>query len=171
MLSIAARNQLNSVWNDALEDKFRKLWALGELSAAKIAAELGHGLSRSAVLGKANRLGLLGDKTREQHLRDRSEYQRIHRAIQSKRGTGAVTKLRYIARGQKQEGPRRAVVIDSNIPVAQRCHSIPDETKCHWPVGNPGEPGFFFCGSEDKHGGSSYCRYHHSIAYQPRVAA
>jgi hypothetical protein len=47
-----------SEWSEAMVDQLRALHAEG-LSAGTIAAEIGGGISRNAVIGKANRLGLV----------------------------------------------------------------------------------------------------------------
>jgi hypothetical protein len=47
-----------SEWSEAMVDQLRALHADG-LSAGTIAAEIGGGISRNAVIGKANRLGLV----------------------------------------------------------------------------------------------------------------
>lgn len=44
-------------WTDDRIDVLRKLWDKG-LSASQIAGELGEGVTRNAVIGKAHRLGL-----------------------------------------------------------------------------------------------------------------
>ncbi len=44
-------------WTDDRIEKLRKLWAKG-LSASQIAGEIGDGVTRNAVIGKAHRLGL-----------------------------------------------------------------------------------------------------------------
>ncbi len=44
-------------WTDDKIEQLRKLWDKG-LSASQIATELGDGISRNAVIGKAHRLGL-----------------------------------------------------------------------------------------------------------------
>lgn len=46
----------NAIWPPARVDKLKKLWAEGK-SGAEIAEILGGGLSRAAVIGKANRVG------------------------------------------------------------------------------------------------------------------
>jgi GcrA cell cycle regulator len=75
-------------------------------------------------------------------------------------GTGVFT---VKIRAPREEKP---VDADLKIPVAQRC-SIMDLTAdtCRWPVGTPGEPGFFFCGGAT--GGSVYCPGHTKRATQP----
>eukprot|EP00657_Telonema_sp_P-1_P012024 TRINITY_DN80_c0_g1_i11.p2 TRINITY_DN80_c0_g1~~TRINITY_DN80_c0_g1_i11.p2 ORF type:complete len:119 (+),score=38.72 TRINITY_DN80_c0_g1_i11:217-573(+) len=44
-------------WTDERIDQLKKLWDDG-LSASQIAKELGEGVTRNAVIGKAHRLGL-----------------------------------------------------------------------------------------------------------------
>ena len=46
-------------WTDDRVDHLRELWSKG-LSASQIAAQLGDGVTRNAVIGKAHRLGLEG---------------------------------------------------------------------------------------------------------------
>ena len=46
-------------WTDERVELLKKLWNQG-LSASQIAAELGGGVTRNAVIGKVHRLGLSG---------------------------------------------------------------------------------------------------------------
>jgi GcrA cell cycle regulator len=43
------------------------------------------------------------------------------------------------------------------------------ESMCHWPIGDPGDPEFHFCGRK-KSGAIPYCDYHARMAYQPAQA-
>jgi len=43
------------------------------------------------------------------------------------------------------------------------------EHTCKWPIGDPGRPGFHFCGRGADHG-SPYCTDHARMAYQPAQA-
>jgi GcrA cell cycle regulator len=51
-------------------------------------------------------------------------------------------------------------VADQSIPQEQRktFMELTGDT-CHWPVGDPQEPDFFFCGAETE--GRTYCPAHH----------
>lgn len=51
-------------WTEERIDTLKRLWANG-LTGSKIADELGGGLTRSAVIAKAHRLGLVGRKAAE----------------------------------------------------------------------------------------------------------
>ena len=46
-------------WTDERVEQLKRLWNQG-LSASQIAAELGQGVTRNAVIGKVHRLGLSG---------------------------------------------------------------------------------------------------------------
>ncbi|PKQ03506.1 MAG: GcrA cell cycle regulator, partial [Alphaproteobacteria bacterium HGW-Alphaproteobacteria-11] len=43
------------------------------------------------------------------------------------------------------------------------------EHTCKWPIGDPGRPGFHFCG-RGADNGSPYCTEHARMAYQPAQA-
>lgn len=53
-------------------------------------------------------------------------------------------------------------------PIAQRCTILDlTDSKCHWPIGDPGQPDFFFCGGKTLNG-VPYCGYHTRVAYRPK---
>ena len=41
-----------------------------------------------------------------------------------------------------------------------------NEATCHWPIGDPSSPEFFFCGGKALTG-LPYCAHHSRVAYQP----
>src|SRR3954470_7380072 len=55
----AAMTDAGMTWTDERVELLAKLWSEG-LSASQIAAEIGGGVSRNAVIGKVHRLGLSG---------------------------------------------------------------------------------------------------------------
>ena len=62
-------------WTEAKVKKLAKLWGKG-ISARDIAEKLGEGITRNAVIGKANRLGLTKDlqpKSRSKVIDDNSD--------------------------------------------------------------------------------------------------
>jgi GcrA cell cycle regulator len=61
-------------------------------------------------------------------------------------------------------------LIENIIPLGQRCTLLElNDEKCHWPIGDPGQPDFFFCGGKTN-AGTPYCGYHGRVAYQPPAA-
>ncbi len=59
------------------------------------------------------------------------------------------------------------VPFDNVVPMSQRKTLLElTEDTCHWPVGDPGSPDFFFCGGKSLQS-LPYCAHHSRIAYQP----
>lgn len=130
-------------------DRLKLLWAQG-LSASEIGDDLG-GVSRSAVLGKLNRLGLLS--TERPHREKRAK------ASPRREQNGKVIRLRL---------PSSPIFEWVTSPF--ELHSYPcsilelQSHACHWPIGDPKKPGFHYCGAYT--GGRVYCTCHNTIAYQ-----
>jgi hypothetical protein len=81
------------------------------------------------------------------------------------RGQGTLERTEKVRSGEPEETP----VIDAEgfFPGSQRISLLElNEAKCHWPVGDPASPDFFFCGGKAL-AGLAYCVYHSRLAYQP----
>jgi GcrA cell cycle regulator len=151
----SANLSAHSLWTDKVVAALTELWADKEISAAHIANRLSHKfgvvISRNAILGKAHRLGL------------------------PSRREASPSKQRRVPTLRKPPAPRKRIVeprltaetiVDANIPFEQRKTLLELTSKtCRWPVGEPGEPGFFFCGAEPDED-CVYCAAHEVRAYQ-----
>jgi GcrA cell cycle regulator len=156
-------------WTNDRIELLQKLWLEG-WSASRIAAELAHGITRNAVIGKVYRLGLSG---------------------RAKAGSGSV-----VTSPSHQKGPQRSVqrpansprvigntalamhplVIEAPLPQRARDVVVPisepvtilelRESMCRWPIGDPAQSDFRFCGAKKLPGNGPYCACHSRIAYQ-----
>ena len=122
-------------WTDDRVTLLSKLWQDGH-SARQIAEHLGEGITRNAVIGKANRLGL------------------------SKPSKSSVT--RQLRRKEQAE---KVLSLQPPIDEGATIFSLTAST-CRWPIGDPGDLDFHFCGA-DSEAGQPYCDYHAAMAYQP----
>ena len=138
-------------WTDARIAHLKMRWSQG-VTAQRIARELGGGISRSAVLGKIHRLGFA----------ELSPRAWVHRSHLKRAGDRRISPQLWAALGRTfagQQWPPPAWVIeakpyvedpriDADIPLAQR-RSLLELTRgaCRWPVGDPSQPDFFFCGA------------------------
>jgi GcrA cell cycle regulator len=159
-------------WNDERVDALKKLWADG-LSASQIAGRLG-GVTRNAVIGKVHRLGLAGRATTS---RMKSHRPRVRTAQAAKRGLmmrtrppGGVAnsplKSLYLADTEPYVPPAEELV----IPLNERSYTPTlTESCCRWPIGDPQQPEFHFCGKK-KIPGLPYCEVHARRAFQPPQA-
>jgi GcrA cell cycle regulator len=155
-------------WNDERVELLKKLWAEG-LSASQIAGRIGS-VTRNAVIGKVHRLGLSGraTTTRMKSHRPRSRPAVNKRPPAKPRFTNVGnTALRAL---YQEAEPYVAPVEELVIPLAER-RSIQtlDECSCRWPIGDPQEAEFHFCG-KTKVTGLPYCEFHARRAFQPPQA-
>ncbi len=151
-------------WSDDRVEQLKKLWESG-LSASQIAAELGN-VTRNAVIGKVHRLGLSGRAKapstaapRQRKARPAQHMMRVARPVS--RGNTA------LAHAFETELEPDRIANDKWVRLSQRLSLLElNEATCHWPVGDPSSPEFFFCGGKAL-GGLPYCAHHSRIAYQP----
>jgi GcrA cell cycle regulator len=155
-------------WTDDRVELLKKLLADG-LSASQIAAQLG-GITRNAVIGKVHRLGLSGRAKSPSSSAPRPRKTRapshVFRSIRaSMRGNTALAT--HAVAAYETEIEPEPEPIENVIPIGQRCSILElTEDKCHWPIGDPGQSDFFFCGGKTLIS-LPYCGYHSRIAYQP----
>ena len=132
-------------WTHERIEHLKKLWEAGH-TASNIATELG-GITRNAVIGKAHRLGLSG-------------------RMKSKSKVSSVS----IVRRKKMPANRNSKIIELTTSVSEPMNPISfagiKDGLCRWPLGEPEDLGFKFCGRNSSDG-MVYCDEHHSLAYQP----
>ena len=159
-------------WNDDRVELLKKLWNQG-LSASQIAAELGNGVTRNAVIGKVHRLGLSGraKTVTPQAARPR----KATRAPSHPLSHGSATRGNLALSPKAPAAPAPvlhvapAPVQEVVIPMSERVTIMElRDSMCRWPHGDPTSAEFRFCGAKSPPG-SPYCNYHAQIAYQPSV--
>ncbi len=143
-------------WNDERVDLLSRLWLEGR-SASQIAAELGSGITRNAVIGKVHRLGL-SNRTKSQPV---VQPVRLKAKPAREGGEGVTAQAGTLAPALVER--RTADVV---IPISSRV-TIMDlrETMCRWPLGDPSSTEFRYCGCRSAVG--PYCRDHATLAFQP----
>ena len=133
-------------WTDERVEQLKTLWSDG-LSASQIARVLGD-ITRNAVIGKVHRLGLAG----------RAGPARAERPRAARRSAIHVAApLPEII----EEDP--VVLEDGNFATVLTIN----DRMCRWPIGDPSENQFHFCGRNPR-SGSPYCEAHARKAYQPQ---
>ena len=172
-------------WTDERVETLKKLWMEG-LSASQIAGELGEGVTRNAVIGKVHRLKLSARaKPTNSTPRARPAARPAPRRVASPSagigasGVAAVNKMRAtMSRPQSigatalamspevEHQPYVApVVAELFIPEDKRLSLLQlTESTCKWPIGDPLNKDFYFCGSHSLDSGP-YCEFHSRRAY------
>ena len=154
-------------WTEDRVDVLKKLWAEGH-SASQIAKELG-GVTRNAVIGKVHRLGLSGRATPSRPVKRPPRLARPKPRIQP---DGSITspKPQRAPAEPILKPTERAAMLAALPPQplsdgeAATILTIRD-SMCKWPIGDPADPKFAFCGRKATQG--PYCAEHAKLAFQP----
>jgi len=139
-------------WNEEKVSKLKELWGKG--STASQIAEIIGGISRNAVIGKANRLNL-SSKVQTRNTSSSQNFNNNSEENSSKQRQGRKSKFKslLIEKDFEPENPKKLEELD--------------ESSCKWPVGHPEEKSFYFCGRSSLKD-FSYCKLHLLYAYQPK---
>jgi GcrA cell cycle regulator len=180
-------------WTDERVEKLKELWGDG-MSASQIAKILG-GVTRNAVIGKVHRLGLSnrGAASGGQAATDEAKPapkpakpSRPAKAAAEPKDTVAVpekvkpapvvvrtqpvirdaTQPRAPGLPTPEEQAARATLVEIE-KMAKRLDLLSlTERTCKWPIGDPTEESFHFCGLPSV-AGKPYCEHHVAVAFQP----
>jgi GcrA cell cycle regulator len=145
-------------WTEARITVLTRLWAEG-CSASEVAQRLGGDATRSSVLGKLYRLGLLNQASSAKT--DGSASLSIRAAHPRMPREDGRTNFSPFGPPPLPPRPfrRNPVVVDSPAPLAFL--DMPERGRCRWPL--EGEV-FAFCGNRCGDG-VPYCAGHHEVAY------
>lgn len=155
-------------WTEDRVDVLKKLWAEGH-SASQIAKQLG-GVTRNAVIGKVHRLGLSGRATPSRPVKRPPRLARPKPQVQA---DGTVRTAP--ARAPSTPGGDAIKVVEKAAMAALPPMPLGDgeaatiltlrDSMCKWPIGDPADPAFAFCGRKSDCG--PYCKDHAKVAFQP----
>ena len=138
-------------WTEEKVAKLKELW--GKNTASEIAGIIG-GVSRNAVIGKANRLKLSA-KIKTRTANSKSEFQNLN--------DEGIAKTRKVRKSKF-----KSLIIEKDFePENPKQLEELDENSCKWPIGHPDEKSFYFCGRSSLKD-FSYCKLHLLYAFQPK---
>lgn len=174
-------------WTDERVELLKKLWMEG-LSASQIAGQLAEGVTRNAVIGKVHRLKLSARaKPATSAARPRTATRAAPRrpaAASSATATSSPNPSATVKRRVVQSAPvmgatalkpsedvdtevvqETAQVHELFIPENERLSLLAlNEDTCKWPIGDPLNEDFHFCGRQSEEG-KPYCEFHSKRAY------
>lgn len=158
-----------SAWTPERIETLKKLWADG-LSCGKIAKVFGaaSGISRNAVIGKVNRMGLAGRDKYMNKGKPKSATPRIPRMPKSAtprqprkpktfKDKFAAPIFEHVEEARLSDGEFATV-----LTITQGM--------CKWPIGDPQSENFHFCGNATPYEKLPYCAAHNRMSHQPGTA-
>ncbi|HEV7344357.1 MAG TPA: GcrA family cell cycle regulator [Devosia sp.] len=175
-------------WTDERVETLKKLWMEG-LSASQIAGELGEGVTRNAVIGKVHRLKL---SARAKPTNSTPRARPAARPAPRRAASPSASPASFsgmgggAAKARQQMSPRPQSIgatalahdpqMDAQLYVAPAAAElfIPEDKRlsllqlnehtCKWPIGDPLNKDFYFCGQHSLETGP-YCEFHSRRAY------
>lgn len=168
-------NIVTPAWTIERTEALKDMWARG-LSATEIANTLG-GITRNAVCGKVDRLGLTGRRAmfrirkdkKTRPLREAKSY--LSAGNKHLRETPAQRIAKRVERSgaaEQKAAAFQAIEVVDLAPDESAC-AVPfmrlSDHTCRWPLGDPRDlAAMRFCGAEPN-GEGPYCARHHRMAY------
>ena len=144
-------------WGEAETSALAKYWAEG-FSASQIARLLGTGRSRNSVIGRVHRAGL---PLRVERTNPRINKKRPRR----QRYVPQVPKLN-VAKAPPLQSDLKSIAALAPIDSTLTVHGLTNFT-CRYPIGDPIDPDFTFCGRTCNNIENPYCTQHQRLAYVP----
>jgi GcrA cell cycle regulator len=165
--------------DEALVAEAERLWSEGH-SGSAIAAALGRGITRNAVISMAHRHRWswrgVGPPPPPKPRKPRDQWgvRRSSTAIfadaQARLKRQKPPRAQH-AHAQPKPEPPPVMVEDrplrAPLPVKPALIDLRPES-CRWPEGDPGTEGFHFCGEDNRPGGGTYCGAHAARAFNGR---
>ncbi len=156
-----AKVMRGTMWTEARLQFLRENGAT--MSASQIAAEIGGGISRGAVIGMMRRQGISlakdrakGSSARPQRPSPPSTRPRsLPEVIQFPGAKPSIKELKGPTPEELSAAPRMIGLMELR------------SNDCRWPIGDPMKRGFAFCGNKTRETGEPYCCAHARIAYRP----
>jgi GcrA cell cycle regulator len=153
-------------WTDERIALLKRMWKEGK-SAADIAKTLGKGVTRNAVIGKAHRMGLSGRPSPIKKPPPAKKEPARKEAIKPPKKPAApvvVSGVKHNPLAREVAEPRK--IEKEPVPPGGGVALFDlTERMCKWPIGDPREDDFTFCGRGIR-AGTPYCPEHAAMAYQ-----
>jgi GcrA cell cycle regulator len=157
----------SATWDTERVEALKRCFSDG-MTCSQIAREIG--VTRNAVIGKMNRLGLtrprdVAAKQRERWHAVQVARPKVSRALRRKRSNVDIFSQHAMLKevfGEAQPRPE-----DVPIRNGRGCTLLElSPAQCRWPINTPGAEDFCYCGN-DPVKGLPYCLGHARIAYRP----
>jgi GcrA cell cycle regulator len=157
-------------WTNQRVEELKNLWSEG-LSASQIAKRLGD-VTRNAVIGKVHRLGL---EARAKPAKKQVSVGQLDSNLISVSYSGNLA-----FKDISSDNVGYSSKADLAEPKLNNLHSVTEqeyvsilnltENNCKWPIGDPSDEDFHFCGHQP-YAGMPYCETHAKKAYKKLKAS
>lgn len=167
-------------WTDEMVDQLRQMWKEG-LTTGEIGKRLG--VSKNSIVGKVHRLGLSGRPSpikKKEDSESAPKKENLKENNEKKSASKPQPAAEAKPKAEKKVAEKTPVETSDNVseqslgaaPFASEMRKHHGKTMltdldnhtCRWPIGDPKDENFHFCGRK-VHIGQTYCDEHAAIAY------
>jgi len=152
---IYLETEITMAWTNEMIDSLKRMWKKG-LTTNEIAKELG--VSKNSIVGKVHRLNLIARpspiKKKEKEVAQ-PQKSHVEKTKNEPQKTAAKNETAKVSADTVETSKTKA----SCIKLAEL-----DSHTCRWPIGDPKDDNFCFCGKKVR-SGQTYCDEHAAIAY------
>jgi len=159
---------MSSGWTDEKIEQLKKLWTEG-YTTGEIGKKLN--VSKNAVVGKAHRLGLESRPSPIRRVMEAEEGESVAEDIvvpAKSEVSGNKTRAKVSAGSTGAKTAKEPPQVKKSIAKQPKKKFVKIEdlsmNSCRWPIGDPKEDDFHFCGKETFNG-KPYCLEHCATAY------
>lgn len=166
---------MKMAWTEQMVEDLRTMWKQG-LTTAEIGKRLN--VTKNSIVGKVHRLGLSGrpspiKKKNEENAAEEIQAAENVQVVSSKNTAESPQLKKETVKIDKAQMPEVKPVMTSSVksePAKKGMMSLMDldNHTCRWPLGDPKDENFHFCGRKVKIG-QTYCEEHANIAYVKAV--
>ncbi len=153
---------MGSHWSPEQVTLLKSLWGQGQPASA-ISVKLGGTLTRNAVLGKLHRMNIDASHKpapRPPRMNGHAAPPKPRRPVQQSPSMPRLPTLHVAAEPHRPAPPPR-IILPEPVPSGKTTIIDLSDRVCRWPIGEPGEAAFHFCGtSKASDADTSYCPYH-----------
>ena len=147
------------IWTDEAVEELKKMWDKG-MTTGQIAKVLN--VTKNSIIGKVHRLCLTArpspiKKSSNSSEKKATTSKKVEKETKAKPASKCKAKEKPIV--VEEPKPLTAPIEETNIPLVKL-----DNHTCRWPMGDPKDEDFCFCGKRIKTG-QTYCEEHAMVAY------
>lgn len=146
-------------WTTEMIDSLKQMWKRG-LTTNEIAKELG--VSKNSIVGKVHRLNLTARPSPIKKKEEEIASENVDVIEKETKSSKQIAK-----ESVKPAKPQKVVTTAPEVKVHKNtCIKLSelDSHTCRWPIGDPKDDNFCFCGRKVR-AGQTYCDEHSAIAY------
>lgn len=147
------------IWTDEAVEELKRMWDRG-MTTGQIAKALN--VTKNSIIGKVHRLCLTARPSpiKKTDTASKEKNQVTKEApVKEKKKTIEATQPKAATKEVSVKSTQKPIVETTNIPLVKL-----DNHTCRWPMGDPRDDDFCFCGKRIRTG-QTYCEEHAAIAY------